>query len=73
MASDGRSYARGRGRNARRDSMGRYSSTDGRGYSMNEGYSYHDGTIEELKEIMEEAPSEVRSDINKVIRKMESM
>ena len=40
---------------------------------MNEGYSYHDGTIEELKEIMEEAPSEVKSDINKVIRKMESM
>lgn len=73
MASDGRSYAGGRGRNARRDSMGRYSSADGRGYSMNDGYSYHDGTIEELREIMEEAPSEVKSDINKVIRKMESM
>lgn len=62
MASDGRSYAR------RRDSMGRYS----RNYSR-DGYSYHDGTVEELKDIMKDAPEEVKSDIQRVIRKMESM
>lgn len=66
MASDGRSYARGR--TARRDSMGRYS----RNYSR-DGYSYHDGTVEELKEIMQEAPEEIKNDIQRVIRKMESM
>ena len=33
-AYDGNSYARGRGRNAKRDSMGRYSSAN-RGYSRN--------------------------------------
>jgi len=38
---DGSSYARGRGRYARRDSMGRYSSDDGRSYDGEpaEGYS----------------------------------
>ncbi len=62
MASDGRSYAR------RRDSIGRYS----RNYSR-DGYSYHDGTVEELKDIMKDAPEEVKPDIQRVIRKMESM
>ena len=33
MYNDGMSYARGRGRNARRDSMGRYSSRNVGGYS----------------------------------------
>ena len=38
----GGSYARGRGRNAKRDSMGRYSSNDG-------GYSRHGEVSEEIK------------------------
>ena len=47
---DGRRYAMARGRNARRDSRGRYAS--GR-YSMD-----NDGMIDELKELMEDAPDE---------------
>lgn len=38
MYDDGTSYARGRGRNARRDSMGRYSNESG--YSERNGSSY---------------------------------
>lgn len=61
-----RSYARGRGRNARRDSMGRYSSEG--------GYSYgNDEMIEQLNELMEEAPEQVKRDIQKLITKVESM
>lgn len=61
----GRSYARGRGRNARRDSMGRYS----RGYSM-----AADNMIEELRDLMEDAPDEkTRMEFEKFIRKVESM
>lgn len=63
--SYGGSYARGR--NARRDSMGRYSSE--RGYSR-------DGRemAEELRDLMEDAPDEsVRSDLGRIIRKVENM
>lgn len=61
-----RSYARGRGRNARRDSMGRYSSEG--------GYSYgNDDMIEQLEDLMEEAPEQVKSDIQKLIKKVENM
>lgn len=60
MASDRYSNAR------RRDSRGRYS----RNYSR-DGYSY--GTAEELRDIMDEAPEDVKSDIQRIIRKMESM
>lgn len=51
-ARDGRnmSYARGRGRNARRDSMGRYSRD---GYSMAE-----DDFKMELQDLMHDAPNE---------------
>lgn len=42
-SNDGGSYARGRGRNARRDSMGRYSS-EGRSYRMSDGGSYRGGS-----------------------------
>ena len=51
----GYSYARGRGRYAKRDSMGRYS-RDGRG--MRDGYSRDDGKaymMERLGELMDEA------------------
>lgn len=79
------SYARGRGSNAKRDSMGRYSSEDGysnardgrrRGGYSRTGYSYHDGEKEEkvemLREMMQEAGSEEeRRALQKIIRRME--
>ena len=61
----GRSYARGRGRNARRDSMGRYST---------EGYSRNDEMIEQLNDLMDDAPDErTRAEIQKFITKLEGM
>ena len=60
------SYARGRGRNARRDSMGRYSSE---GYSMagNE-------MIDELRDLMQDAPDEqTRMEFQRFIQKIEQM
>ena len=61
-----RSYARGRGRNARRDSMGRYSSG---GYSMSA-----EDMVEQLRDMMEDAPDEMtRKEFEKFIRKMEEM
>ena len=41
--------------------------------SLQKNVQDYEKSFEAIKEIMEEAPSEVRSDINKVIRKMESM
>lgn len=70
---DGGSYARGRGRNAKRDSMGRYSSNRGGNYRM---YSREDGKseyIENLRDMMEEAPDEqTRQEIQRMIQKMEN-
>lgn len=61
----GGSYGRGRGRNARRDNMGRYSS--------NNGYSRHGDMVEELREMMMDAPSEeIRREYEKVISRIES-
>ena len=63
----GMSYARGRGRNAKRDSMGRYSSE--RGYSR-DGMEMAD----QLRNLMEDAPDEsVRRDIERLLRKVEQM
>jgi hypothetical protein len=60
------SYSRGRGRNAKRDSMGRYAS-DG-------GYSRHGDMVEQLREMMMEAPSDdIRRDYERVISRIESM
>lgn len=72
---EGGSYARGRGQNARRDSMGRYSregySRDG-GYSREDGYSNHNEMVDELKELMANAPDErTRREMAKLIQKME--
>lgn len=53
---EGGSYARGRGRNARRDSMGRYSRE--RGYSRDEGDEGKEDMIMQLRELMEQAPSQ---------------
>lgn len=68
MDGEGRSYARdgrGRGSNARRDSMGRYS-------SRTDGYSRHGDVVESLREVMEEAPDErTRQEIQRLIEKME--
>lgn len=62
----GRSYARGRGRNARRDSMGRYSS---------EGYSRaSEGIVMELRELMDDAQDDrIRQEIKTLIHKVEQM
>lgn len=68
---EGGSYARGRGRNARRDSMGRYSRESYRGGSY--GYS-RDGKEEykeQLMEMMENAPDDqTRQSIKRMIDNM---
>ena len=52
-----RSYARGRGGNVRRDSMGRYSRAG-------------DDVKERLMDIMEDAPDHMKSDIQRLINKI---
>lgn len=65
MSYDDMSYARGRGRNAKRDSMGRYSS----------GYSRDDANAEMvsgLRELMADAPDEgTRAEFRAFINKLE--
>lgn len=59
------SYGRGRSRNAKRDSMGRYSNDS--------GYSRHGDVVEQLREMMMDAPTdEIRRDYERVISRMES-
>lgn len=59
------SYRRGRGRNARRDSRGRYSSEGG--YSR-----ANDDMVMQLREMMEEAPDQqTRQEIERLVKKME--
>ena len=56
------SYARGR--NARRDSRGRYSRS----------YSHDSGMVSELRELMKDAPDEqTRMEMQRMISRMESM
>lgn len=75
------SYARGRGRNARRDSMGRYASD---GYSERRGYSrdYRGGRysmdeakesmVEKLHEMLDEAPNEkIKNAIHRLINQLD--
>lgn len=63
----GGSYARGRGRNARRDAMGRYSSNDG--YSR-----AADDMVQELRELMQDAPDDrTRQEFQRFIQKLEQM
>ena len=60
-----RSYARGRGRNARRDAMGRYSS---------DGYSQTGEMVQELRELMQDAPDDrTRQEFQRFIQKIEQM
>ncbi len=72
---DGNSYARGRGRNARRDSMGRYSSGGMYRGSYRDGYS-RDGKreyIECLRDMMDDAPDDqTRQNLQRMIQQMES-
>lgn len=59
----GGSYARGR--NARRDSRGRYS---------REGYSRNSDIADQLRDLIEDAPDEkTRQEIQKLVMKMEQM
>ena len=74
----GYSYARGHGRNARRDSMGRYSResmNDNRGGSYERGYSRADAKEElmmELRELEQDAgDEETRYMIKKWIKQLE--
>lgn len=61
MSSEGgSSYRRGRGRYARRDSMGRYAA-EGPELAM------------ELKELMQDAPEESKQDFKRLIQKVEQM
>lgn len=61
--NDGGSYGRGR-MNARRDSMGRYSSND--------GYSRGGNMVDELRDLMQDAPNDqVRQEMQRLIDKME--
>ena len=84
----GSSYARGRGRNAKRDRMGRYSSDvayydddvsysrDGRGrrYSRDDGYSNaSDDMMSMLGEMMEDANPKEREAIKECMRALERM
>lgn len=65
----GTSYARGRGSNARRDSMGRYSRN--RGYSRD---GENEDIVEQLREIMQDTHDEkTRQEFQKFIQKVESM
>lgn len=58
---------RGRGSNARRDAMGRYSSDDG----SYRGYSRGGNMVDELRELAENAPNEqVKQEIMRIIDKM---
>lgn len=60
---------RGRGSNARRDSMGRYSSRDG--YSMAD--SDMSEMIDEMRDMMNDLPEHKKMEVQKFIDKMESM
>lgn len=63
---EGGSYARGRGRNANRDSMGRYSREGGysRAGDMEE-------MIESIRDIMQELPESVQHDAQRFVQKLE--
>ncbi len=61
----GRSYARGRGRNAKRDSKGRYSRDE---------YSNKGSMVDQLYDLMNDAPDDrTRQEIQRMISKMENM
>lgn len=79
------SMARGRGRNAKRDAMGRYSSERGRGGRGNRGgqsyrdmsysrMSYDDGMkemVDSIYNIMDDLPEDAKRDAQKLVKKIE--
>lgn len=68
MRNTNRSYARGRGQNARRDAMGRYSREGSYGYSMAGDMAM------ELKELMQDAPdAQTRQDIQRIVDRLSQM
>ena len=68
MGGMGDSYARGRGRNAKRDNMGRYSSE--RGYSRDDA---HDDVIEQLRDLMQDANASDKQKYQRFINELEQM
>lgn len=56
----GNSYARGRGRNARRDSMGRYSNAEG-----------VDELVETVRNMMQDLPQHLQQDAQRFVQKLE--
>lgn len=61
-------YSRARGRNARRDSMGRYSGEGG--YTNADGI---DGLVEEMRGMMNNLPDDQRREVQRFVEKMERM
>lgn len=57
---EGGSYARGRGRNARRDSMGRYSRAEG-----------VEELVDTVREMMQELPQNLQMDAQRFVQKLE--
>lgn len=68
-ARGGRSGGRGRGSNARRDSMGRYSSEGG--YSGAD--EAMDDVLMDMKELMQDMPQEKKMKMQRFIQEMEQM
>lgn len=66
---NGSSYARGRGRYAGRDSMGRYSG----GYGYSRAEDAMDSMIMELRELMRDLPPEKQHEAQEFVRRMEMM
>ena len=56
----GASYARGRGRNARRDSMGRYSNAEG-----------VDELVDTVRNMMQDLPQHLQQDAQRFVQKLE--
>ena len=63
------SYARGRGRNAKRDSMGRYSREGGYSYADDEMH----GIIADMRGIIADLPTEKQRKVREFIDNMERM
>lgn len=63
---NGRSYARGRTGNVRRDSMGRYSRTDS--YSRTDGIQE---LVEGVRDMMQDLPQNLQMDAQRFIQKLE--
>ena len=74
------SYARGRGRNAKRDSMGRYSRDGGSSYRYSRnggGYSRAEedmeGMVDDMKNMMRDLPPEKQTEVQRFIDRLEKM